>query len=156
MPRKGPILRRTLNPDPVYGSELVTQLINRILQRGLRAKAEQIVYEALTEVSTRTQDNPLQILERAIENIRPQLEVRSRRVGGSTYQVPLDVKPVRQTTLAVRWLVIYARKRREKTMSLRLAEEILDASKSTGLAVKRKEDLHKTAASNKAFAHYRW
>ncbi len=156
MPRKGPILRRTLNPDPVYGSELVTQLINRVMQRGLRAKAEQIVYGALNEVSNKTQDNPLQILERAIESIRPQLEVRSRRVGGSTYQVPMDVKPVRQTTLAVRWLVIYTRRRREKTMSLRLAGEILDAVKNTGMAVKRKDDLHKTAAANKAFAHYRW
>lgn len=156
MTRKGLIPKRKLEPDPTYDSVLVTQLINRILQRGLRSKAEKIVYNALTEVSNKTQDDPLRTLERAIENLKPQLEVRSRRVGGATYQVPIDVRPIRQTTLAIRWLVTYSRKRREETMVKRLAGEILDASEKNGTAMKRKEDLHKTAAANKAFAHYRW
>lgn len=156
MSRKGNIPRRILEPDPTYDSILVTQLINRVLQRGLRSKAEKIVYTALTEVSNKTQDDPLRTLERAVENLKPQLEVRSRRVGGATYQVPIDVRPVRQTALAIRWLVNYSRKRREKTMVSRLAGEILDAAEKSGTAMKRKEDLHKTAAANKAFAHYRW
>ncbi len=156
MPRKGYTPKRKLLPDPTYESVLVTQLINRVLQRGLRAKAEKIVYDALTEVSNRTQDDPLRTLERAVSNLRPQLEVRSRRVGGATYQVPIDVKPGRQTTLALRWLVTHARKRGEDTMVKRLTGEILDAAEKTGAAIKRREDLHKTAAANKAFAHYRW
>lgn len=156
MPRKGPVPRRILKPDPTYDSVLVTQLINRVLKQGLRSKAEKIVYGALTEVSNKTQDDPLRTLERAIENLKPQLEVRSRRVGGATYQVPIDVRPVRQTTLAIRWLVTYARQRREDTMIKRLAGELLDAAENNGAAMKRKEDLHRTAAANKAFAHYRW
>lgn len=157
MPRKGPAQRRDISPDPVYRSVLVSQVINKVLARGKRTLAERIVYEALDILRERTGGNePLGTLKRAIENARPDLEVRSRRVGGATYQVPVDVRPRRAGTLAVRWIVSYARQRREKTMAERLAAELLDASNGVGAAVKRKEDLHKMAESNKAFAHYRW
>ena len=156
MPRRGPPQRRELPPDPVYRSVLVTQFVNKVLQRGKRSLAERIVYDALDTVADRTGVEPAVILKRAVENVKPQLEVRSRRVGGATYQVPVDVRPGRQTTLAIRWIVGYARARRERTMSARLAAELLDASNSTGASIKRKEDLHKMAESNKAFAHYRW
>ena len=156
MSRKGAMERRKVKIDPVYNSKLVTQLINRILQRGLRSKAEHIVYGALEQISNETHDNPLSILERAVENVKPQLEVRSRRVGGATYQVPVDVRPVRQTTLAIRWIVTNAQKRGEPTMIRRLAKELLQAAENTGTSVKRKEDIHKMAAANKAFAHYSW
>jgi small subunit ribosomal protein S7 len=157
MPRKGPTPRRELNPDPIYRSVVVTQLVNKILQRGKRSTAERIVYGALDIVATKTgTDDPVGTLKRAVENVKPQLEVRSRRVGGATYQVPVEVKPRRANTLAVRWLVGYSRQRREKTMAERLANEILDASNGIGASAKRREDLHKMAESNKAFAHYRW
>lgn len=156
MPRKGPAPRRDLLPDPVYRSVLVTQVINKVLMRGKRGLAERIVYEALETVAEKTGGEALSVLKRAIENVRPQLEVKSRRVGGATYQVPVEVRPRRATTLAIRWLVGFARKRREKTMAQRLAMEILDASNGLGLAVKRRDDMHKMADSNKAFAHYRW
>ena len=156
MPRRGPPQRRDLPLDPVYRSVLVTQFVNKVLQRGKRSLAERIVYEALDTVADRTGAEPAVILKRAVENVKPQLEVRSRRVGGATYQVPVDVRPGRQTTLAIRWIVGYARTRRERTMSARLAAELLDASNNTGASIKRKEDLHKMAESNKAFAHYRW
>jgi len=156
MPRRGQPPRRELPADPVYGSVLVTQFINKILQRGKRSLAERIVYGALDVVSRKTNSDPSAVLKRAVENVKPQLEVRSRRVGGATYQVPMDVRPRRQTTLAIRWIVGYARSRRERTMSERLAAELLDAANETGLSIKRKEDLHKMAESNKAFAHYRW
>ena len=156
MPRKGPAPRRELMPDPVYRSVLVTQLVNKILLRGKRSLSERIVYEALDIVKDKTGSEPIATLKRAVENVKPQLEVKSRRVGGATYQVPVDVRPRRATTLAIRWLVGYSRQRREKTMALRLANEILDASNSIGAAVKRREDMHKMAESNKAFAHYRW
>ena len=137
MPRKGPAPRRELAPDPIYKSVLVTQIINKILERGKRTIAERIVYTAL-------------------EQVRPELEVKSRRVGGTTYQVPMEVRPRRATTLAVRWLTDFAKNRREKTMAERLANEIIDASNGVGAAVKRREDMQKMAESNKAFAHYRW
>jgi len=156
MPRRGPPPRRELRPDPVYDSVLVTQFVNKVLQRGKRSLAERIVYDALSTVGERTGAEPAVILKRAVENVKPQLEVRSRRVGGATYQVPVDVRPRRQTTLAIRWIVGYARDRRERTMAARLAGELLDASNNTGASIKRKEDLHKMAESNKAFAHYRW
>ena len=156
MPRRGPPQRRDLPTDPVYDSVLVTQFVNKVLQRGKRSVAERIVYEALDTISERTGAEPATVLKRAVENVKPQLEVRSRRVGGATYQVPVDVRPGRQTTLAIRWIVGYARNRRERTMSARLAAEVLDASNSAGASIKRKEDLHKMAESNKAFAHYRW
>ncbi|WP_454085488.1 30S ribosomal protein S7 [Georgenia sp. Marseille-Q6866] len=156
MPRKGPAPQRTLVVDPVYGSPTVTQLVNRILRDGKKSTAEKIVYDALEGVREKTDGDPTAILKRALENVRPSLEVRSRRVGGATYQVPVEVRPSRQTTLALRWLVDYARARREKTMTERLMNEILDASNGLGAAVKRREDTHKMAESNRAFAHYRW
>jgi small subunit ribosomal protein S7 len=156
MPRHGPAPRRELRPDPVYRSVLVTQVVNKVLSRGKKTLAERIVYGALDRVRERTNADPLSVLKRAVENTRPELEVRSRRVGGATYQVPVEVRPRRATTLAIRWLVQYARQRREKTMADRLAGEILDAANGTGAAVKRRDDLHKMAESNKAFAHYRW
>jgi small subunit ribosomal protein S7 len=140
----------------VYRSVLVTQVTNKVLSEGKRTIAERIVYTALDTVKERTDSDPVAVLKRAVENVRPELEVRSRRVGGATYQVPVEVRPRRATTLAIRWLVGYSRSRREKTMAERLANEILDASNGVGAAVKRKEDLHKMAESNKAFAHYRW
>jgi small subunit ribosomal protein S7 len=144
-------------PDPIYRSVVVTQLVNKVLRHGKRSTAERIVYQALEIVQTKTgSDDPVGTLKRAVDNVRPQLEVRSRRVGGATYQVPVEVKPRRANTLAIRWLVGYSRQRREKTMAERLANEILDASNGIGASVKRREDLHKMAESNKAFAHYRW
>ena len=156
MPRKGPATRRSLQPDPIYRSTLVTQLVNKILQRGKRSVAERIVYDALKTVEEKTGSDPIDTLKRAIENVRPQLEVRSRRVGGATYQVPVEVRPRRATTLAIRWLVGFARDRRERTMADRLANELLDASNGLGATVKRREYTHKMAEANKAFAHYRW
>jgi small subunit ribosomal protein S7 len=143
-------------PDPVYRSVLVTQVINKVLQRGKRTVAERIVYQALEQVAAKTESDAVSVLKRAVENVRPELEVRPRRVGGATYQVPVDVRPRRATTLAIRWLTTYAKARREKTMADRLANEILDASNGIGAAAKRREDMHKMAESNKAFAHYRW
>jgi small subunit ribosomal protein S7 len=156
MPRNGPAPRRDLQPDPVYRSVLVTQVVNKILSRGKRTLAERVVYRALELVQERAGSEPVAVLKRAVENTRPEVEVRSRRVGGATYQVPVEVRPRRATTLAIRWLVGYARQRREKTIAERLANEILDASNGVGAAVKRREDLHKMAESNRAFAHYRW
>jgi small subunit ribosomal protein S7 len=156
MPRNGPAARRELVPDPVYHSVLVSQVVNKVLSRGKRTLSESIVYGALDTVRDRTGSEPVAILKRAVENTRPELEVKSRRVGGATYQVPIEVRPRRATTLAIRWLVGYSRQRREKTMAERLAGELLDASNGVGTAVKRREDMHKMAESNKAFAHYRW
>ncbi len=156
MPRSGPAARRELQPDSVYRSVLVTQVVNKVLSRGKRTLAERIVYTALDLVSERAGAEAVTVLKRAVENTRPELEVRSRRVGGATYQVPVEVRPRRATTLAIRWLTGYSRQRREKTMAERLAGEILDAANGLGAAVKRREDLHKMAESNRAFAHYRW
>ncbi len=156
MPRKGPAPKRPIINDPVFGAPVVTQLINKVLLDGKRSTAEAIVYTALEGVREKSGQDPVTVLKRAMDNIRPALEVRSRRVGGATYQVPVDVRPNRATTLALRWLVDFARKRRENTMTERLMNEILDASNGLGAAVKRREDMHKMAESNKAFAHYRW
>jgi small subunit ribosomal protein S7 len=157
MPRKGSPGRRKVAPDPKYGSVLVTQLINRVMRDGKRSVAERIVYDALANIGNRTQGgDPISVLKRAIDNVKPQLEVKSRRVGGATYQVPIEVRPARSTTLALRWVVGYARIRREHSMAERLAGELLDASNGVGAAVKRREDTHKMAEANRAFAHYRW
>ena len=147
MPRKGPPPRRDLMPDPIYRSVLVTQFVNKVLSRGKRSLAERIVYAALETVKEKSGGDPVASLKRAMENVKPQLEVKSRRVGGATYQVPVEVRPRRATTLGIRWLVGYARQRREKTMALRLANEILDASNGVGSAVKRRDDMHKMAES---------
>jgi small subunit ribosomal protein S7 len=154
--RRAPAQKRSVDPDPVFRSVLVSQVINKVLLKGKKDLARSIVYDALETVEKRTGQDPTVFLRRAVENLRPQVEVRSRRVGGSSYQVPVEVPPRRQNSLAVRWLVNYARQRREPTMAMRLANEILDASNNTGAAMKRKEDVHKMAESNKAFAHYRW
>ncbi len=156
MPRKGPAPRREMHPDPVYRSLLVTQLMNKVMLSGKKSIAERIVYDALKTVEEKTGAEPIATLKRADDNVRPPLEVRSRRVGGATYQVPVKVKPRRANTLAIRWLVDYARARREKTMSQCLANEILDASNGLGAAVKKRDDMQKMADSNKAFAHYKW
>lgn len=156
MPRKGPAQKRPVVADPVYGSPIVSQLVNKILIGGKKGLAERIVYGALSGVEAKTGQDPLVTLKKALDNIRPTIEVKSRRVGGSTYQVPVEVKAHRANTLALRWLVSYSRSRREKTMTDRLQNEILDASNGLGAAVKRREDTHKMAESNRAFAHYRW
>ena len=156
MPRKGPAPKRPVMVDPVYGSPLVSQLVSKILLDGKKTIAQGIVYTAMEGTRTKTGVDPVQTLKRALDNVRPSLEVKSRRVGGATYQVPVEVKPNRSTTLAMRWLVSFARQRREKTMSERLMNELLDASNGLGAAVKRREDTHKMAEANKAFAHYRW
>jgi small subunit ribosomal protein S7 len=156
VPRKGPAPRRELMLDPIYRSVLVTQVVNKVLLQGKRSTAERIVYGALTIITDKTGSEPVSTLKRAIENVKPQVEVKSRRVGGATYQVPVELRPRRATTLAIRWIVGYARQRREKTMAERLANELLDASNGVGASVKRREDMHKMAESNRAFAHYRW
>src|SRR5215207_10319605 len=156
MPRKGPATRRELVADPIHRSVLVTQLINKVMLHGKRSIAEKIVYDAMDTIARKTGDDALDTVKRAIDNVKPPLEVRSRRVGGATYQVPVEVRPRRSTTLAIRWVVGYARQRREKTMAARLAGELMDAANGVGASVKRREDLAKMAESNRAFAHYRW
>ena len=157
MPRKGPVSKTPTPGDGKYDAVLVTQLINRIMRGGKRSLAERIVYDALADIGGRTSGgDPLSVVERAVDNVKPQLEVKSRRVGGATYQVPIEVKANRSTTLALRWIVGYARIRREHSMAERLAGELLDASNGVGAAVKRREDTHKMAEANRAFAHYRW
>ena len=156
MPRKGPADKRPVVVDPVYDSPLVTQLVNKVLLDGKRSTAERIVYGALEGVRDKTGNDPVVTLRRALDNVRPTLEVRSRRVGGATYQVPVEVRAGRSNTLALRWIITYSRQRREKTMTERLMNEILDASNGLGAAVKKREDTHKMAEANKAFAHYRW
>ena len=156
MPRKGPAPKHPVVIDPVYSSPLVTALVNKVLLDGKRSTAERIVYGALEGCREKTGTDPVITLKRALENVKPSIEVKSRRVGGATYQVPVDVKPGRSNTLALRWLVSYSRARREKTMTERLMNELLDASNGLGASVKRREDTHKMAESNKAFAHYRW
>ena len=156
MSRKGPANRRELAPDPIYRSLLVTQIVNKVLLSGKRSVAEKIVYDALKIVEEKTGAEPIATLKRAIDNIKPPLEVRSRRVGGATYQVPVEVRPRRASTLAIRWVVGFSRARREKTMAQRLANEIMDAANGLGASVKRRDDMQKMAESNKAYAHYRW
>jgi small subunit ribosomal protein S7 len=156
MPRKGPAPKRPIVVDPVYQSPVVTQLVNKILLHGKKSTAESIVYGALSGCAEKTGTDPVQTLRRALDNVRPTLEVRSRRVGGATYQIPVEVKAARATALALRWLVGYSRLRREKSMAERLMNELIDASNGLGAAVKKREDTHKMAEANKAFAHYRW
>jgi small subunit ribosomal protein S7 len=156
MPRKGPVTKRDVLPDPLYNSKLVTRLINRIMLDGKRGVAQTLLYDAFKLIQERTGNEPMEVFEAAMKNIMPVLEVKARRVGGANYQVPIEVKPERRTALALRWLVNYSRNRGEKTMQERLAAEIIDASNNTGAAVKKREDTHKMAEANKAFAHYRW
>ena len=156
MPRKGPAPKRPLVVDPVYGSPIVTQLVNRVLVDGKKSVAQAIVYGSLEGVRTKTDQDPVVVLKRALDNIRPTLEVRSRRVGGATYQVPVEVRSVRRQALGIRWLISAAQERNEKTMTERLSAELLDASNGRGNAVKKREDVHRMAEANRAFAHYRW
>lgn len=156
MPRKGPVQKRQILPDPVYGSKLITRFINRLMLDGKKSTAEQIFYKAIEVLAEKTNEDPLKAFEKCLDNIRPALEVKARRVGGATYQVPMEVRPDRQTALAIRWLIAYARGRGEKGMVARLSGELLDAFNNRGGAVKKREDTHKMAEANKAFAHYRW
>ena len=156
MPRKGPAPRRDLVSDPIHHSVLVTQLVNKVMLHGKRSLAEHIVYEAMEIIATKTGEESLAIVKRAVDNVKPPLEVKSRRVGGATYQVPVEVRPRRATTLAIRWIVDFARARREKTMAECLAAELMDAANGLGAAVKKRDDMQKMAESNKAFAHYRF
>ncbi|CAM3564617.1 MULTISPECIES: 30S ribosomal protein S7 [Brevibacillus] len=156
MPRKGPVARRDVLPDPIHNSKLVTRLINRLMLDGKRGVAQNILYNAFDIIQERTGRNPMEVFEEALKNVMPVLEVKARRVGGANYQVPIEVKPERRTTLGLRWMVNYSRNRGEKTMEQRLANEIMDAANNTGAAVKKREDTHKMAEANKAFAHYRW
>lgn len=156
MARKGKTPKREVTVDPVYKSKLIAYIIKKILLRGKKSKSEGIVYGSLKILEEKTKENPLEILDKCMDNVRPMLEVKPRRVGGATYQVPIEVSSLRANTLAVRWIVGFARKRKERTMKERLASEILDGASNTGSSVKKKEDLHKMAEANKAFAHYRW
>ncbi len=156
MPRKGPVPKRDVLPDPIYNSKLVTRLINKIMVDGKKGKAQKILYTAFDIIRERTGKDPMEVFDQALKNVMPVLEVRARRVGGSNYQVPVEVRPERRITLGLRWLVQYARLRGERTMEERLANEIIDAANNTGAAVKKREDTHKMAEANKAFAHYRW
>jgi small subunit ribosomal protein S7 len=156
MPRRRIVAKREILPDPLYNSQLVTKFVNSVMERGKKSLAEGILYGALNKVAEKTQDDPMKTFKKAIENVKPALEVKSRRVGGSTYQVPVEVRPNRRTSLAIRWLIDYATQRGEKTMREKLAGELLDAANLRGGAVKKKDDTHKMAEANKAFAHYRW
>ncbi|MFZ5966797.1 MAG: 30S ribosomal protein S7 [Bacillota bacterium] len=156
MPRKGHVPKREVLPDPLHGSKVVTKLINNIMLDGKRGTAQKIVYDAFDIIKEKTGQEPLEVFEKALNNIMPVLEVRARRVGGANYQVPVEVRPERRQTLGLRWLVNYTRKRGEKTMDERLAKELMDAANNTGASVKKREDTHKMAEANKAFAHYRW
>ena len=156
MPRKGPAPRRERVADPIYRSVVVTQLTNKVMLHGKRSVAEKIVYDAMDIIAKKTGEEPLDTVKRAVDNVKPPLEVRSRRVGGATYQVPVEVRPRRASTLAIRWLVDFSRARREKTMAECLANELMDAANGLGAAMKKRDDMQKMADSNKAFAHYRW
>ena len=156
MPRKGPIPRREVLPDPIYGSRLAARFVNRLMYDGKKGAAEKIFYGALEVLAEKTGEDPMRAFEKALDNVKPHMEVKARRVGGATYQVPMEVRPDRQVSLSIRWLITYARSRGEKGMSNKLAAELLDAFNSRGGAVKKKEDTHRMAEANKAFAHYRW
>ena len=156
MPRRGMVPKRDVLADPLYNSALVTKIINSMMYGGRRAISQQIMYEAFNQMQAKTQEDPLKVFKRAVDNVKPSLEVKSRRVGGSNYQVPIEVNPARRTSLALRWLISFARKRPERTMVSKLANELMDAANMRGGAVKKKEDVHKMAEANKAFAHYRW
>ena len=156
MPRKGPVPKRDVLPDPVYHSKTVTKFINKVMLSGKKSVAERVVYDAFDTIREKTGQDPLEVFETALRNVMPVLEVKARRVGGANYQVPVEVRPDRRMTLGIRWLVSYARLRGEKTMEARLSAELMDAANNTGAAIKKKEDTHKMAEANKAFAHYRW
>jgi small subunit ribosomal protein S7 len=156
MPRRGTVPKREVLADPLYNSALVTKFINSMMFGGKRAVSQQIMYEAFNQMQAKTQEDPLKVFKRAVDNVKPSLEVKSRRVGGSNYQVPVEVNPARRTSLALRWIIGFARRRPERTMIQKLAMELLDAANMRGGAVKKKEDTHKMAEANKAFAHYRW
>ena len=156
MPRKGPVTKRDVLPDPVYNSKVLTKFINKVMLSGKKGVAEKVVYDAFENIRAKTGKDPLEVFETALKNVMPVLEVRARRVGGSNYQVPVEVRPERRVTLGLRWLVTIARKRGEHTMQDRLAKEIMDAANNTGAAVKKREDTHKMAEANRAFAHFRW
>ena len=156
MPRRREVPKRDVLPDPIYGSQLVTKFVNVVMRQGKKTVAERILYDALDTVKERTSDDPVKVFKRAIENVKPAVEVKSRRVGGSTYQVPVEVNPSRKLALSIRWLIQSAQKRGEKTMKAKLAGELLDAAENRGGAIKKKEDTHRMAEANKAFAHYRW
>ncbi len=156
MPRRRVIVRREILPDPKYKNVLVAKFINCIMRRGKKSVAERILYRALEIIKERTNEDPLKVFEKSINNVKPVLEVRSRRVGGATYQVPTEVRPERRTALAIRWLITYAKERAEKSMEEKLAAELIDAANNRGGAIKKKDDVHKMAEANKAFAHYRW
>jgi small subunit ribosomal protein S7 len=156
MPRRGTVPKREVLPDPLYNSSLVTKFINSMTYGGKRQVSQAIMYDALNVVQAKTQEDPLKVFKRAVDNVKPSLEVKSRRVGGSNYQVPVEVNPARRTSLALRWIIGFARRRPERTMTQKLAMELLDAANMRGGAVKKKEDTHKMAEANKAFAHYRW
>jgi small subunit ribosomal protein S7 len=156
MPRKGPVPRRDVLPDPVYGSKVLTRLVNKVMFDGKKGIAQGLVYEAFDIIRDRSGKDPMEVFETALKNIMPVLEVKARRVGGANYQVPIEVRPERRSTLGLRWLVNYSRQRNEKSMTEKLAGEIMDAANNTGGSVKRREDMHKMAEANKAFSHYRW
>ena len=156
MPRRGNVPKREILPDPIYGSILVTKLVNSIMLDGKKGVAQKVVYDAFETIKEKTGKEPMEVFETAMENIMPSLEIKARRVGGATYQVPMEVRPARRQTLGLRWLTNYSRARSEKNMADRLAGEIMDAANNTGSAVKKREDTHKMAEANKAFAHYRW
>ena len=156
MPRRGNVPKREILPDPVYGSVLVTRLVNNVMLDGKKGVAQKVVYGAFEQIKEKTEKDPVEVFTQAMENIMPNLEVKARRVGGANYQVPMEVRPARRVTLALRWLTAYSRSRSERTMAERLANEIMDAANNTGSSVKKREDVHKMAESNKAFAHFRW
>ncbi len=156
MPRKGAVPKRDVLPDPVYNSKIVTKFINKVMLSGKKSVAQRVVYDAFEAIREKTGQDPLEVFETALKNVMPVLEVRARRVGGANYQVPVEVRPERRQTLGIRWLVNYARLRSEKTMDARLSAELMDAANNTGASIKKKEDTHKMAEANKAFAHYRW
>ena len=156
MPRRREVPKREVLPDPLYNSQLVTKFVNVVMRAGKKSVAERILYDALETVKERTQDDPVKVFKRAIENVKPAVEVKSRRVGGSTYQVPVEVNPSRRLALSIRWIIQYAQARGEKTMKAKLAGELLDAAENRGGAIKKKEDTHRMAEANKAFSHYRW
>jgi small subunit ribosomal protein S7 len=156
MPRKGPVARRDVLPDPVYGNKTVTRLVNKLMYDGKKSTAQAAVYGAFDRIREKTGNDPIEVFETALKNIMPVLECKARRVGGANYQVPIEVRPERRLTLGIRWLVDYSRKRNEKTVEEKLANELMDAANNTGGSVKRREDMHKMAEANKAFAHYRW
>ena len=156
MPRRGNVPKRDVLPDSVYGSKILTKIINQVMYDGKRGTAQEIVYGAFDIISNKMGKDPMEVFTQALENVKPVLEVKARRVGGSTYQVPMEIRPERRQTLAIRWIVMFARKRGEKTMVERVAAELMDAYNNTGNSIKRKEDMHRMAEANKAFAHYRW